>query len=108
VKEEPVEDKNSLMPGPKFKPSQINKAAAENKKKSLSMRFSEVDFQKQLKSMQDTKNQATALTKSSSMSNALRETLLLPSLSHRAADCDELNPGIYTTSYKHRIRDLSA
>ena len=76
-------------------------------KKSLSSRFSEVDFQKQLKQMQDTKNSATALTKSSSVSNAMRETLLLPSLSHRVQDCDELNPGVYTSSYKQRVADLA-
>jgi hypothetical protein len=57
--------------------------------------------------MQDTKNSATALTKSSSVSNGMRETLLLPSLSHRLQDCDELNPGVYTSSYKERIGDLS-
>ena len=79
----------------------------ESTKKLLSTRFSEADFQKQLKQMQDTKNSATALTKSSSVSNALRETLLMPSLSHRIQDCDELNPGVYTNSYKERIKDLA-
>jgi hypothetical protein len=58
--------------------------------------------------MQDTKNSATALTKSSSLSNALRETLLLPSLSHRMQDCDDLNPGVYTSSYKQRINELAS
>ena len=37
----------------------------------------------------------------------MREALLLPSLSHRIEDCDELNPGVYTKSYRERILDLS-
>jgi hypothetical protein len=37
----------------------------------------------------------------------MREALLLPSLSHRELDCDELNPGVYTSSYRERILDLS-
>jgi hypothetical protein len=53
--------------------------------------------------MQDTKNSATALTKS----NLNRENLLLPSLSHNKTDADELNPGVYTSSYKQRIRELA-
>ena len=77
-------------------------------KKSLSVRFSEADFSKQLKVLQEQKNQATALTKSSANSMHMRDVLLLPSLSHRQQDTDELNPGIYTSSYKQRVRELAS
>jgi hypothetical protein len=53
-------------------------------KKSLSSRFAEVDFNKQMKSM----------THKSS-------------LSHKQSDADDLNPSVYTSSYKHRIQELA-
>lgn len=53
-------------------------------KKSLSSRFAEVDFNKQMRSM----------THKSS-------------LSHKQNDADDLNPSVYTSSYKHRIQELA-
>jgi|LauGreDrversion4_2_1035121.scaffolds.fasta_scaffold208427_2 hypothetical protein len=52
--------------------------------------------------MQETRNSAAALSKS--VSQALRETLF-PSLSHF---CDDLNPGVYTSSYKQRVKELAS